>query len=518
MNAPGRGAPSAESLGKSGLWSFGGAAASALLGFLVVLVIARALGAADSGVVLQAMAVFMIALGFARFGMDSTAVWLLPRLEVDDPGLIAAAARFLVGASAVAGLVVCAVVFGLTWLPALGSDGGAVAGSVRATIVFLPLMSMLLTALAVNRALGKLRTYVAVGSLGLPALRLMAVCAAVSLGWSASAIAFAWAAPIVPAAVLGLVLLRVGSKARANCVDPGTLRELRARILKFSSPRLAAASLEQILAWAAVLLVGLLGSAEDAGVFGVASRLVAAGLIVDAAIRVVVAPMFSRLHHTQSIEQLVVLHRTATTWLVLLCAPLFLLLAMFADAVLAVMGSSFAQGRAVLCILALATLAAMLAGNVQTVLLTAGRSGLAALNKLCVVILTLALMPVLMPALGVTGAALAVAAASIVDAALAWGEVRWVVGVPLQVSAGLPALGVAIVGVVVPATIVRAIWGAGIAQLIAAGVCAMVIVAGFIAVNRSRLRADLVTAQSGAQTPTGPRVDVAAHPAERIPS
>ena len=54
-----------------------GAAASAALGFAFSLLLARGLGADGAGVVLQAIGCFTIALGLARLGLDTTAVWLL---------------------------------------------------------------------------------------------------------------------------------------------------------------------------------------------------------------------------------------------------------------------------------------------------------------------------------------------------------------------------------------------------------------------------------------------------------
>ncbi|MHA3683341.1 oligosaccharide flippase family protein [Leucobacter sp. HY1908] len=484
-------------LGKQSVLSFAGAITSAVLGFMLVLVLARGLGDADSGIVLQAIAVFMIALGFARFGMDSTAVWLLPRLLDDEPRRVRATAWFLILASGAAGLVCAGIVFVSAELITAQSSGAPLLAAVRAGIVFLPFLAMLLTALAVSRALGRIAEYVTIGSIGLPLARLLLVVALVALGTTTTYVAFAWAAPALVALAAALLLLPRQIRRVTAAVSSLPLRGsgIPARVIKFSLPRVVSAALEQMLVWLSVLIVGVTGGAAEAGVYGVAARLVAAGLVVDAALRVVVAPLFSRLHNRGDFEGVGTLHVTATTWLVLFSAPIFILIAVFSPVVLSVFGAEFVGGSTALTVMCVGVLTAFLAGNVQTILLTAGRSGLAAVNKAIVVVLNVALIPPFMAMWGVTGAAVAFTAACVTDALLAWAEIRWVLRLPVSLTAGLYALAVCTLSVALPAVTARLIWGATWPGLLVAAGVAVTAYLVCCVTRRQRLGLTMLTSQ-----------------------
>ena len=113
-----------------------------------------------------------------------------------------------------------------------------------------------------------------------------------------------------------------------------------------------------------------------------------------------------------------------------------------------------------------------LAGNIHSVLLMSGRSGLAALNKAIAVAVDVALLLLLVPHWGITGAAVAWAAACLLDAALATVEVRFVLGLPLSSASGLRPLLAALVTVGAPALAARLVLGptwAGLAVAAATG-------------------------------------------------
>ena len=75
-----------RSLARGGIVGFVGAAASAILGFAFTIILSRMLGAQGAGVVTQATGVFAIVMALAKVGLDSTAIYLMPRLALDDDG------------------------------------------------------------------------------------------------------------------------------------------------------------------------------------------------------------------------------------------------------------------------------------------------------------------------------------------------------------------------------------------------------------------------------------------------
>jgi O-antigen/teichoic acid export membrane protein len=107
-------------------------------------------------------------------------------------------------------------------------------------------------------------------------------------------------------------------------------------------------------------------------------------------------------------------YQTATVWMMCLAWPIYLLSANFAGPLLRVFGSGYESGHSVVTILALAMLFATACGPADSVLLMAGRSWLSLWNTSIALVLSVGLNFVLIPAGGITGAAITWAVATVV--------------------------------------------------------------------------------------------------------
>lgn len=480
---------SRRDLAHGGALSFIGSATSAAMGLVLIIVLGRALGDAGSGVVLQAIGAFTIALGVARFGMDSVAIWLLPRQLEDDRASIRPTGWFLLGTSAIAGIACSLVLLLGTTVVEAQNPGDPVAEALQAILWYLPLASVLLTALSATRALGKVTAYVLVGNVALPTLRPLAIMAAVGAGAGATGAAVAWALPLAPAVLCAVILLIVQLR-RLGTAPTGSFRQsgIPAKAVAYALPRVLSSGLEQLLIWLSVIVVGAITGPAAAGVYGSASRFVAAGMIVDTALRVVVSPMFSRLQHRGASADLEDVYRTATIWLVLFSTPVYLLLAAFAPVALSLLGESFADGEPVLIIMCAGAIITFLAGNIHSILLMSGRSGLAALNKAIAVAVNIGLLYVLVPVWGITGAAVAWAVACALDAALATVEVRFLLHIEVSPLPGLHPLLAGLLSVGLPALACRLVLGPTWLGLIVAAAVSSVLFLLWCRLDRRRLQ------------------------------
>lgn len=429
-------------LARGGALSFVGSALSAVLGFLFTVYLANALGDAGVGVVLQAISAFTIALALSKFGMDSTAIWLLPRLKLTEgraiPGVLTELSCIVLAAGISAAIVL------EVFAPKLWRDSPEVAEAIRAVAWFLPAGALMLLLVSVLRALGNVRTYVLLGNVALPTLRLPSVIIAVTLGGSLAFVSAAWAAPIILVLVISLVVLsRYLAPFRVGPKPPRDWTRTR-QIIGFSLPRTASAGMEQAIVWLGVLLVGILAGPAAAGVYGGASRFVQAGLIIDSAIRVVVSPKFSAMLHTRDTQGVQNLYGIAAVWLVLFASPLYILLAFFAPVALSLLGHEFRAGAASLIVLCIGAIITFLAGNIHSVLLMSGRSGWAAFNKAVVLVITVSGSLILIPWIGFLGAAITWAISMTVDAVLAVIQVRRFVGVTVRPAQVLLPLAVSL--------------------------------------------------------------------------
>ncbi|MGB3763554.1 MAG: polysaccharide biosynthesis C-terminal domain-containing protein [Ornithinimicrobium sp.] len=442
-----------------------GSISSAALGFLLSVVLARLLGTGGSGVVLQAIAFFTIVLAVSRLGLDTTAVWMLPRLLHDERSQV----RGGVVALLVPALVAPLLVVGVWFLLVATSEGPLLSTEVdRAVsfvVVFVPAAATMTVALAATRAFGGVLPFNLIGNVGVPALRVIGVATAIGLGGGTAAAAVGWAAPWFVGTLLSVWVL--GRQLRS--LEPSTWRPARplaARVVRFTGPRAVASGLEQSIIWLDVILVGLIAGAAAAGTYGIAARFVGAGVVVATALRIVVAPRFSTLLGQDRVAEVGELYAVTARWILLFGSPVYLVLAVFSPTVLGWLGGDFSEGAAAMTILCLGSVALLAAGNVQSLLLMSGRSGWAAFNKLVVLGLNVVGNLILIPILGIEGAAITWVASMVVDTSLAVLQVRRATGLSLDpYGIGAVLLGVVLV-VGGPCVVVAQLMGQGTWSLV----------------------------------------------------
>lgn len=456
-------------LARGGGLSFVGSAASAALGFLLTVVFTRLLGAEGAGIVFQATGVFAVILAFAKVGLDSTAIYWLPRVQLDDVGRIRSTiTAFLLLSGFVSILFALALYF---FAPVLWTgEGNRVSDTVRALAVFVPAGSLMIIAAAILRALGSVKEYVLVSNIAIPALRPpLAAVAAVATG-SALVVSVAWALPLALVLVVAAGMV-AGHVKRLEDGTRGVLFPSRGQvrgILGFAAPRTASAGLEQAIIWVDVLLVGWLLSDQAAGVYGGAARFIQAGLIVDVALRVVVSPRFSSLLHQGKKTDVRDLYVTATIWLVLVASPIYVLLAVFSPVFLGLLGPDFLQGSDALTILALGIMFTFLAGNIHSLLIMSGRSGWAAINKAVVLVINIVGNLLVVPVWGIEGAAAVWAVSMLIDAALAVLEVWFFLGIRAPLWDILRPLVLVLVTFATPSLIIGVAWGRSLSGMLLA--------------------------------------------------
>lgn len=465
---------------RDGAISFFGSALSAGLGFLLVIVLAHNFGAHGSGVALQAMGIFSIAWAITRVGADTTAMWLLPRLRHEDPSLVAGGVvAVIVPALVVPAAVACAWWF-TVWVTDAPIFSPEVDHALTASAMALPFAGLTITALAATRAFGSVVPFTLIQSVGLPAVRILGVIVVAALGGTAVAGTAVWAWLFAPAALCACaMLLRLERRA----LLPGGRRlalpdrPLMLRSARYGLPRTISAAAEMASIWLGIVLVGALLGDSAAGGYGAAARFVGAGVIVATAIRIAVAPRFSDFLARGRPDDVAELYLVTSRWVLLLGAPIYIILAVNAGTVLGHLGDGFDSSEHAMVILCIGSIVLLAAGNVQSLLLMSGGSGLAALNKALAVTVLIGGTLLLVPRFGAAGAAIAWVASTLLDTTLAVMQVHRTVGIsvaPAQIGAILLAV---ITACAVPAVLAVSLLGAGIPALLAgAGLAGIMLV------------------------------------------
>jgi O-antigen/teichoic acid export membrane protein len=314
-----------------------------------------------------------------------------------------------------------------------------VAAALRALAAALPFAALLDTLLGATRGYREMRPTVVIDRLGRSALQLAGVVAAVAVG-ATSLLAPLWALPYLPAAALAWLWLRrirrragragrhssrPRRRAATGTQAPGIGGGRRAATLaarqlaratpggfwRFTAPRAVAALAQITIQRLDIVLVALLKGPREAAIYTAATRFLVAGQFANTAITYAAQPRFAELFAVGDRRGANQVYQATTTWLMLVTWPLYLLAMIYGPQVLTIFGHPYRAGGTVMLILAAAMLLATACGQVDTVLISTGRSGWSLANGLLAVGMNVALDLVLIPRYGITGAAIGWAAA-----------------------------------------------------------------------------------------------------------
>ena len=226
----------------------------------------------------------------------------------------------------------------------------------------------------------------------------------------------------VVAELLTLTLAAV-SVWRANPAHPRFRdipgEDLSPEVWWFALSMLGLAVLEFMSGQADRLIVGHYLEAKQVGIYAIASAAAGLNAMVLQAVNSIFAPTIANLHAQGEHVLLLRLFQTLTKWIIAFTLPLALLFILLAPTLMGIFGPDFQAGSLVLCIITLGQLVNSGTGSVGYLLLMSGNQK--RLIRIQVVMATAILLAnvILIPRLGITGAAL-VAASGMALANLAY--------------------------------------------------------------------------------------------------
>lgn len=393
-----------QTFARGGALNLAGALVQQAALFAVLGLLAISLGAADLGrySLLYGVLALLSLLGLAGFRAGMTR-FVAIYLADDDPARLRGTVRLGMGVT-VLGSSALAVGLALA-APAVASfyrDPTLVDG-VRIVALALPATTIMDAALAATQGWRSQVEYTLIGRFldPLTVLGLTGLVAVLGLGLEAalwSVAAGAWLAAVLSVAALAR---RLRGIPRVRPVI-----EVRA-IFSFSMVSWVSALAATGLIWSGTLILGRLTDPESVGVFTVGARLVSLAVFVMAPITNAFTPHMAHLAHLGHRDEAARAYGTATRWILAASLPAFVLLVAFAEPVLGLFGEEFVAGAIVTVVLALGQLVAAATGPCGVVLNMSGRVVLSMVDNVGVLILNVALTLLLVPPLGIVGAALA---------------------------------------------------------------------------------------------------------------
>lgn len=475
--APSRGVgrPSrTETLASAGIVSLLGSAFAAGAAMLLTVMLGRGAGADTTGLFFQAVGLFTIATQVLKLGTNSG---VIRQLSVDRAqgrrGYELRTALIAVVPVALIAIPLSVVfVLGADWIArvaAAPAEADSLARTIRILAPFTACAAILGVLQSVTRMVNSAAMFVLLQNILLPLSRLVTVLLALVAAWSVTGMLLAWVIP-VPLWFLVTIGLLVKPLRRDRSVRTGPGHELRpdvVRFWQFTGPRGIGAALEVCLDWADILIVAALTSPREAGIYAVVTRVVRAGQVVDRAMRISVSPRIS--HHLSRGETAAAraLHTRVARAMVLATWPFYLTLATMGTSVLGLFGPEFRAGAPVLALYSVVMMAAAAAGMLQSVLLMGGRSSWQVYVKALSLTICIVGNLLLVPVLGIAGAALTWAGVVVVDNAIAATLVHRGMGVGIEVRRVAPVMVLPLVVFGASGIATQSVLGSGVLTLIA---------------------------------------------------
>ena len=408
-----------------------GAGASAVAGFGLVLVVTNRYPSQAAGLFFAATSTFLLLTAIATLGTETGLSRFLLRYEArgrpgDIPPTLRGAFRITLAVSLVLGVSVVAAADPLSDLIGLDEPGGA--ASLRVLGVFLPFYTWNAFSLAGTRAFGRMRPTVLIDNIGVALSQPVLVLLVSLVGWSLLGMTVAWALPYAVAAVGSSIVFRRFLRRRGTLeqAEPTkTFGALQGEFWRFTWPRSITRVSQMAIQRVDIILIAALRSPTEAAIYTAATRFVALGQFGTQAITQVLQPKFTALLATREYGILKEVYQVSTAWSISVAWPMYVVVGSAPLAYLGLFGPQYeTQGVAVVLLMSVAMMFGVASGPVDTLLLMSGRSALSLVNSLIALALDIGLCLVLIPRMGMTGAALAWAVAVITRCTLAMIQTR----------------------------------------------------------------------------------------------
>jgi len=383
---------------------------SLLLGFIIRLTIARYGSEADYGVYSLALMVFIFVTVLACLGLhEGTARYIAYFRSRKDLAKVRGTIAVSLKLATVTSIIISVALF--LSAGAIASNIFHAPDSALALKIFacgIPFLTLINVLAAVFRGFDKVEPFAYFYLILLNVIFLLLLSAVALFNRPFIAVFYAYVAALfltfVALVIYTVKKLPLAVKFSGEEVDSSIRKEL----LLFSLPVLGSSVISVTIVWAATLILGYLGTPELVGLYNAAYPLSEFISIPLTALALIYTPVAAGLYSQNLMAELRHNYTILTKWIVSLTLPIFLVLCLFPEAVLNLFfGPAYVAAAPALRILSLGFIINNLFGPSTNTLLATGKSRFVMWAILAVAIVNVVVNIVLIPSLGVVGAAIA---------------------------------------------------------------------------------------------------------------
>jgi len=184
-------------------------------------------------------------------------------------------------------------------------------------------------------------------------------------------------------------------------------KEIKKEFLIYSSTLIFISFMNIILTKVDTIMLGIYMTSEVVGIYNIVATV--AGLITFllASSNIIFSSVISELYSVNKIKMLGDLYSTITKWLIILTLPIGISIIFFSDTILRFFGEIYTIGSSALIILALGQMINVFVGANGSIMKICGYEKFLLKNMVLMVIINITLNSILIPKIGILGAALA---------------------------------------------------------------------------------------------------------------
>lgn len=375
--------------------------------FLIGLLLARLLGPSDYGLYQLAISAAALFSGISLLGLDDAMVRYVAILSgrKDRPGVWGTIQIGLGIALPVSVLMGLLLFLAARPVAVEVFEEPALAPALRLMAIVVPVLTLSNVMLGVTRGFGRMDIAALGENVVQSVVRLVLLGGLALIGLELYPALVVFAISDVAAAItLGLFINR-SFPLRPSAHE--AVRRDTSGVFRFALPLWISGLLGQFQRNIAIFLLGSTASVASAGLFAIVGHVNHIGHAVYRAVIVAVKPLLAQLHDRKDREGLSHVYTTTTRWLVTANLPFFMAMTLYPESVLAIFGEEYAIAAPALIVMAVAELVNAATGICGSLVDMTGHTRAKVANSVLNVLSLGVTNAILVPRMGVLGAAYA---------------------------------------------------------------------------------------------------------------
>lgn len=398
-----------RTMARQGSITFAGDVVKKLFGFVIIAVITRLVSPAIYGLFVIASSLVLFIQTLAGLGLSRAVDYYVPQhLSDGDEDSARGVVRTATGIALVSSTIVAGVLVTVRTSVADVFDEPALAVALLMLAITLPMLAIYKILLASFNAIKRLKYRVYMRDFVRPSVRLMVTAGLLIFGYGLIGVVAGYIVGLFVAVCVGVLLLVRNAPGLVR--GPGRPANPKP-LLSYATPLAVAGLIYVILGQIDYFVIGVFGTSEGVGIYRVGYMLAANLLIIFTAVSPVFKPLIAEVRTDDAAVQRH--YRTATRWVAGLTLPLAITVTLGASAYLSlIFTDQYAAGTIAVAILSFGYFVNVVCGGPDGALLQGlGYSRLVFFNTTLLLTTNLVGSLLLVPRLGITGAAIGTSSA-----------------------------------------------------------------------------------------------------------